>query len=174
MTFDERPHLIHDATSDAAALHTAVTSIRPIGSTAVFDAITFGLQQFTGLGGKKALVILTDGLDVMSSQTATTAMRMAQESGVPVYVVVPHTARNQAMFAAGLKNIATATGGLFVDRPTNEQATPIFTRIRDDVRGQYLISFVSSAKAIGAWHALKVELRGHDAVVRTIGGYAAR
>jgi VWFA-related protein len=174
MTFDDRPHLVHDATSDAAALHTALTSIRPLGSTAVFDAITFGLQQFTGLGGKKALVIMTDGLDVISSQTATTAMRMAQESGVPVYVVVPHSARNQAMFAAGLKNIATATGGLFVDRPTSEQATPIFMQIRDDVRGQYLISFVSSAKAAGAWHALKVELRGHDGVVRTIGGYAAR
>jgi VWFA-related protein len=174
MTFDDRSHLIHDTTSDAAALHKALRSIRPAGSTAIFDAITFGLQQFTGLGGKKALVIITDGQDLVSGQSSVAAMRMAQENGVPVYLVIPGGQQRRFALGAGLTSIAAATGGVFLDHPRAEDYPGIFTHIRDDVRGQYLISFVSPAKTPGAWRAVKIDVAAPEAVVRTVSGYFAR
>lgn len=174
MTFDERSHLIHDTTADAAALHKALGSIRPAGSTAIFDAITFGLQQFTGLGGKKALVVITDGQDMVSGQSSVAAMRMAQENGVPVYLIIPGQPQRPGVVGAGLTSIAAATGGIFLDHPRAAEYPSLFTHIRDDVRGQYLISFVSPAKTPGAWRAVKVNVAGREAVIRTIAGYFAR
>ena len=216
VAFDSRPHLIASPTSDRAALENAVFDIIPAGQTAVVDAIAFSLQQFTGLTGKKALVLITDGREGGSSQTAAAATRMANESGVPIYLFVPRggvditpagggldptlssraeqlelehrripgsfggttAAASRVTVVAGpnspLAGIAMASGGnvFFAPRPADQAA--IFERIRDEVRGQYLLSFISSAPKAGEWREVRVGVNRSNATVRTIAGYYAR
>jgi Ca-activated chloride channel family protein len=174
MTFDDRPHVIHPATGDAASLRDALRTVRPSGTTAVYDAIAFGLQQFTGLTGKKALLVFTDGVDVVSSESVGACVRLAEESGVQVYFVIPRGMKWPRPPNSGLEQIASVTGGEFINRPASEETASIFTRIRDDIRGQYLITFVSPAKNSGAWRTLRVEAPGRAASIRTVTGYYAR
>jgi len=212
VAFDARPHLLESPTTDREKLKNAIFDILPSGSTAVIDAVAFSLQQFTGLTGKKALVIVTDGRDVASSQTAEAAQRMARESGVPIYAFVPRggfnltitippnpTAKMDAQIMGStrmgsmpmpsnrpfldtmagpakspLALIADASGGTAFFAPPPEQQTAIFTRIRDEVRGQYLLSFVSHATKAGVWRDLQISVDRSNATVRTIGGYYAR
>jgi len=174
MTFDERPHVIHQATGDAASLRAALRTVRPSGTTAVYDAIAFALQQFTGLTGRKALLVFTDGIDVVSSESVGACIRLAEESGVPVYFVIPRGDTMPRPPNSALERIANVTGGEFVNRPRPDETAAIFTRIRDDIRGQYLITFVSPAKTPGAWRTLRVESVDRDAVIRTVTGYYAR
>ena len=216
VAFDNRPHLMQSPTTDREALKNAIFEMLPSGGTAVVDAIAFSLQQFTGLTGKKALVLITDAREGWSSQTTMAAQRMAKESGVPIYVFVPRGGKNitpqgpgldpslaargsmmenerrrgtfntpmssgrpfnDAM--AGAENspltvIATASGGTVFFAPRPDEQTAIFTRIRDEVRGQYLLSFASHAMKPGEWRDLRVSVNRLSATVRTIGGYYAR
>jgi Mg-chelatase subunit ChlD len=173
VAFDDRPHLLESPTTDRDALKNAIFDLRPAGTTALIDAIAFSLQQFTGLPGKKALVVVTDAIEASSTQTSTAATRMAKESGVPLYLVLPPGAR-MSQFGNPFVGIVNASGGMIVNPPKPENEEAIFTRIRDEVRGQYLLSFPSHASPAGAWRDLRVEVARPHAVVRTIAGYYAR
>jgi VWFA-related protein len=214
VAFDNRPHLLQSPSSDRDALKDAIFDIMPAGETAIVDAIAFSLQQFTGLTGKKALVVITDGLETNSEQTAAAATRMARESGVPIYVFIPRGGKDpnppsalnvpfggggaalEAQRRAGLRggvpmsspypivdavdngtaspllSIANASGGTLFYSP--KEQTEIFARIRDEVRGQYLLSFPSKATKAGVWRDLRVSVERSNATVRTITGYYAR
>src|SRR6185503_8716191 len=76
------------------ALKNSIFDILPSGGTAVIDAVAFSLQQFTGLTGKKALVVITDAREGSSLQTSMAATRMAREAGLPIYVIVPRGGKN--------------------------------------------------------------------------------
>jgi len=215
VAFDSRPHLLQSPTTDRDALKNAIFEMLPSGDTAVIDAIAFSLQQFTGLTGKKALVVITDAREGMSSQTSIAATRMAKESGVPIYVFVPRGGKNivpagpaldptlavrgammdqerrmsgntpmastrpfNDLIASQSNNplaiIAGASGGMVFFAPQPQEQAEIFTRIRDEVRGQYLLSFVSHATKAGVWRNLRIGVDRSNTTVRTIAGYYAR
>ena len=173
VAFDEIPHVVHRASDDVQSLEKAIWDIRPAGGTSLYDAVAFSLQQFSGIGGKKALVVLTDAREGASAQTAEVCLRMARATGIPIYVVVPQYG-NMSRFGSGLENITNATGGLVFYGPQREELSAIFTRIRDEVRGQYLLSFVAPEAKSGLWRRISVEVPSREAKVRTIDGYFTR
>lgn len=173
VAFDEIPHVIHRASANVESLEKAVWDIRPSGGTSLYDAIAFSLQQFSGIGGKKALVVLTDAREGSSAQTAEACIRMARATGIPIYVVVPQFG-NMSRFGSGLETITNVTGGLVFYGPQREELSGIFTRIRDEVRGQYLLSFVAPEAKSGTWRRISVEVPSREAKVRTIDGYYTR
>ena len=172
VAFDNVPRVIHPPSGDAESLRKSVLSLYPTGATAAVDAVTFALQQFRGIGGRRALVLLTDGRDGPNSQSTAACMRMAMESGVPIYIVIPYAFRG-SRFGNGLLGISSATGGLQFPNARPEEMTSIFQRIHDEVMGQYLLSITGSA-GNGEWRRLEVQVPERNAKVRTIGGYYAR
>ena len=61
------------------------SGLRAEGSTALYDAIVYGLYQFTGVKGKKALVILSDGKDTASKFDYDTLLEYVRKSGIAIY-----------------------------------------------------------------------------------------
>lgn len=174
--FGASPMLLHPLSSSAPSLRRAVTAIAPSGSTAVYDGISFALQQFQELDGRKALVVITDGMEVSSRQGVSACERLAKEYGVPIYVVMPQwRGRQPRKFGNALEPIASMTGGMAFFGPEREELPAIFARILDETRGQYLLSFVSkSAKATGTWRPITVSVSRPDATPRTVSGYYSR
>lgn len=173
VAFDNVPRVIHPPSSDAQSLRASVLALTPTGATAAVDAVTFALQQFRGVGGRRALVLLTDGHDGSNAQSTAACMRVALETGVPIYVVMPYASR-AARTGNGLLGISAATGGLQFPSARPEEMPSIFTRIREEVMGQYLLSLTGAA-GNGEWRKLEVAVpRIGAAKVRTIGGYYAR
>lgn len=88
ISFDTGARLVHPRSSNSASLRESVYSLSPKGGTSIFDGVTFALQQFQGVTGKKALVVFSDGAEGTSSASARECERLARAVGVPVYVVV--------------------------------------------------------------------------------------
>jgi len=169
--FAGSPWLLHPPSNDVASLKKSVLTLRASGSTAVVDGVAFGLQQFSGTTGKRALVVLTDGREGASSQTADAAIHLAKDTGIPVYGIV--TSGQQ--IGNPLVNIANNTGGTMFFVPRRSDFIPMFDQIRDEVRGQYLISFIAAERGkVGEWRRLTVEVPNRDAKVRSVSGYFAR
>jgi Ca-activated chloride channel family protein len=166
--FDEGPRLVHEVTTDAGSLLQRILDLQANGGTSIFDGVVFALQQFQNVPGRKALLVISDGKEGMSTQTANGAIRTARAAAIPIFTLGPPGPIGQTM-----RTLADATGGVaFGPRKTDLPA--IFARIRDDVRGQYLITFEPHGVKAGTWRNLRVRARRADLKVRTVSGYYAR
>jgi VWFA-related protein len=86
--FNQRPLLLQDFTDSRALLLQATTQLQPEGETALYDAILDGLRRVQrGRRQKKALVVITDGLDTRSAASHDQAIAAIRRSGVLVYTI---------------------------------------------------------------------------------------
>jgi VWFA-related protein len=171
VAFDTGARLVHPRSNDSSKLREAVYALAPQGGTSIFDGVTFALQQFQGIDGKKALLVFTDGYEGTSSASARECERLAGTVGVPIYVVVPPGGDR---YSNALSGVAGDTGGTMFFAEPEETFPTLFERLAAEMRGQYVLSFTRPAgiKA-GTWRSLHVTVDRRDANVRTIQGYRA-
>jgi VWFA-related protein len=128
---------------------------------------------------RKAIVVLSDGMDTFSKATGEKAVESALAVGASIYAVdmssleVAGTSGRQS--ALSLKSFAEKTGGRFVSTPGGPALRDAFTGIADELGHQYTISYRPvNKKRDGKWRTLEVKLVGHDDLtVRTRKGYRA-
>jgi len=183
--FDNELHVIQPFTTSPDAIVTAMGKVKPWGSTAMFDAVSETGKKLAEEGGmRRAIVVVTDGLDNRSHLDATDVSAAASAIDVPVYSFVVSSPLDKTN-----EGIASESGALTKSRGTLDDlsrwtgggayisATPLETaaavrQIVTELRHQYVISFESGASA--GWHPLLVRVHeGNDFVVRTRSGYMA-
>jgi VWFA-related protein len=171
VAFDTGARLVHPRSGDANSLSESVYALTPQGGTSIFDGVTFALQQFQGISGKKALLVLTDGREGTSSASAHECERLAGTVGVPIYVIVPPGGNR---YTNALSGMASLTGGTMFYTEPAATFPVLFDRLAAEMRGQYVLSFTRPAGIrTGTWRSLRVTVRRPDAKVRTIQGYRA-
>ncbi|HMB28451.1 MAG TPA: VWA domain-containing protein, partial [Blastocatellia bacterium] len=89
VSFDEKVRFICDFTSDHAELKRAVNSLESHYKTSLYDAIHLTInEKMTKIQGRKAIVVLTDGVDTASKQaTFESAIELAASGGIITYAV---------------------------------------------------------------------------------------
>jgi VWFA-related protein len=146
--------------------------MRAQGSTALWDAIVYGLYQFQGVRGRKAYVILTDGEDRSSKFPFEAALDYAKKSGVALYFIglkIPGAALD---VRSKLSKLSRETGGAayFVD--SSRGLARIYAEINEELRSQYVLSYLPQNKTPGnAWRKIEVKMSPSSLVARTISGY---
>jgi Ca-activated chloride channel homolog len=96
VTFDERVQILGDFTSDRGQLARAIRSVKSSYMTSLYDAIHLTItQKLAPLAGRKALVVLSDGVDTYSRQaTYQSSLELVANTGVISYAVQYET-RNE-------------------------------------------------------------------------------
>ena len=155
-------------------------AIRAKGMTTLNDAIVEASKTLADRTEvRKAIVVLSDGMDTFSKASSDKAVESALAIGASIYAVdmssleVAGTSGRQS--AASLRGFAEKTGGRFVATPGGPALRDAFTGIAEELGQQYTISYRPvNQKRDGKWRALEVKLVGHDeATVRTRKGYRA-
>jgi len=86
--FDSRYWGVVAFTSDKEAVRRGLDSITPFGSTALHDALEKAARDIASHGeGRRAVVVLTDGVDTSSQKTADEALERSRALDVPIYAV---------------------------------------------------------------------------------------
>ena len=89
LTVSSRPEAYSDFTSDLEALASAAQFTRAGGSTALVDTIFVGLDRIRSASHtRRALLILSDGMDNHSRHSRSELMRRAVEADVQIYTIV--------------------------------------------------------------------------------------
>jgi VWFA-related protein len=175
-SFADEPRMMQPVSGSRAPLETKLLDAHAYGNTALVDALAFSMQQFTGATGKRAVIFITDGNENASEQTTQACLEMSRAAGVPMYFIVPADSVDTDAgreFRRVMRKMAETTGGAIFNRPKREELDAIVARIRDEVRGQYLLSFAAKQTG-GDWRTLHVSVPGKAATVRTVSGYYAR
>ena len=86
--FDSRYWGVVAFTRDREAVRRGLDSITPFGSTALHDALDKGARDIASHGeGRRAVVVLTDGIDTSSQKTADDVIARSRALDVPIYAV---------------------------------------------------------------------------------------
>jgi VWFA-related protein len=171
--FSDRPDLLATFTADFGTLEHALLALYPDRATALYDSVITGLFQFSGVSGRRAMVLLTDGEDTASKNGFDDALAYAQRMGVTIYTIGVDLPTTKVVTRFQLKRLSSATGGraFFVGRDSKLDA--IYDEIDRELRSQYLLGYTSSSnKPTGELRKVEVEVEADQRVkVRTITGY---
>jgi len=89
VSFDEKVRFVCDFSSDHAELKRAVKSLESSYATSLYDAIYQTInEKMSRIQGRKAIVVLTDGVDTASKKaTYESAIELAASAGIITYTV---------------------------------------------------------------------------------------
>jgi Ca-activated chloride channel family protein len=172
VSFDNEPYLLTKLTSRKDRLVRSLAGLRAEGSTALYDAIIYGLYQFTGVKGKKALVVLSDGKDTASKFDYETLVEYVKKAGISIYGIGLKISGADLEVKYKLNKLAQATGGqtFYVDSAKNLEA--VYRQINDDLRSQYLLTYYSTnATGKDKWRKVEIKVEPTSLQARTITGY---
>ena len=159
-----------------------VEAERAYGYTALIDTIYGSLEQLrTGAHPRKALVVISDGIDNRSRYTSRELQRLAAESNGQIYSIAVSggASRKQGVAFAQemgglsfLRDLAERTGGLsFVVRDGADIAKATAS-IGRALRKQYTIGYVPSGNGrSGQWRRIRVKVDGPGMTAYARAGY---
>jgi VWFA-related protein len=88
ITFNGSVHIRQDLTSDRERLERVLEELEPEGATALYDATFEAIKRVAqGPAESKAVVLVTDGVDTVSSVSFDTLREYARRAEVPVYSI---------------------------------------------------------------------------------------
>lgn len=172
VSFSDRPALLERFTADFGALERAMIALRADRGTAFNDATIYGLFQFSGVRGRRAMVILTDGEDNASRMSFDRVIEYAQRSGVTIYVVAIDISLAKVMVRSQLSRLARSTGGEVFFLPAKSDLARVYETINRELRSQYLIAYTSDATTpADVFRRVTVKVNKPGLDVRTLAGY---
>jgi len=150
--FNDRVNLVQDFTTSVDEVLKSLENAQPNGATPLFDAIYLGVEKIqNGRHARKALLIITDGIDNNSRYTNKDIVNRLREADVEVYaisIIDPLAARRAIFGNAALQKFAGLTGGrAFFPRLRKQVVdfTDICTAIALELRHKYVIGFYPTA-----------------------------
>jgi VWFA-related protein len=155
---------------------------RTCGGTALWHGLYYTAKELKPVAGRKAIVVLSDGMDTGSDITLTDLIEMAQSAETVVYSIkyanpmrfISITATIAQAVSRGLDRLSRETGGLVFPNP-GRKTSEVFSQIEAELRNLYVLGFTPPADARdGKFHKLDVKTAREDLVVRNRVGYWAR
>lgn len=182
-TFDRRIREEVPFTHDASRVQAAVEGLRGRGQTSLYDAIASAATTLsTRPSARRAVIVITDGVDNSSAMTSVEVSSLASRIDVPIYVLavvspLDHAGTELAVAGAerspastDLASLAAWTGGSLTIVSAPAHASLAARELIADLRHQYVLAFESTSTP--GWHALDIKTPSfRDLKVRARTGY---
>jgi Ca-activated chloride channel homolog len=176
--FDHRIEQVQDFSS-ARDLAPMAFGLRAKGMTALYDAIIRAAESLAARPEtRKAIVVLSDGMDTQSRASSGKALEAALAIGAGIYAVDMSASEGRAskdiQSAQLLKDFSEKSGGRFIATPGGPALRDAFASIAQELGHQYTIAFrPANQTRDGRWRTLAVKLSRPELTVRTRKGYRA-
>lgn len=175
VAYDLKPEILSDFSTNRQDTYDALQRLRIPGfrEACMYDAVVDTAQRMQDIEGRKAILLISSGVDTFSKLTFDKARRAIQNAGVPIYalsllqaariVADPYMGSMQRMNFLQADNqmrvFATESGGMaFYPRFFGEMPD-IFRTISDTMRNEYVLTYSpSNQDRDGKFRKIKVEL----------------
>jgi VWFA-related protein len=158
-SFSNRLTTLQPFTKDRNAVLSALLKTKASGSTALYDAMAQLARDLSKSGGKKAILLFTDGNDNTSVLTVESAVSIIRRIGVPIYTVAEGDLLKDHGALTRLKEISETTNGVAFESRKPDDLRDIFGRIGKDLQHLYLLGYYSSnADQKAEWRKISVRL----------------
>jgi Ca-activated chloride channel family protein len=174
-------YLAQPLTNDISRLqHTILSFGKPQGSTSLFDAIIDATTYLRPYGGRRVLVIVSDGVETTSRADFAATSQHVLAGDIQIFVVQTglYDGANLRALAAErrMEELAGQTGGaVFIPKSTAD-LDRAFEQIAADLAHQYVLSYYAGDQPRdGRFHAIELRVKARkDVRIRTRKGYYSR
>ena len=192
MQFDLSPILRQELTSSFLKLSEALQRVdtpsmndlvsQTGGGTMLYDAVLKASREIMQTQtGRKALILLTDGVDTGSQASIADAIEAAQRADTLIYSILFSDEGYYGIFSGGangrsvLTRMSHETGGGFFEVSKKVSLDDIFTQLQEELRSQYNIGYVSDQPvSISEWRKIQLTTHQKGLVVQARGRYWAQ
>ena len=178
INFDSEIEVVQDF-SNSVYLNDRFYELKANGMTVLNDAVYKAAEMLSTRGEKRrAIIVLSDGEDTLSSKSAKRATEAAIAANATIYTVdmapVDSKGKPRNHIIGGLKSYAEKTGGTFVWTSGGPAMRDAFKRIVEELGSQYTLSYSPPAKKNdGKFRKIRVEVARPNLTIRTRKGYNA-
>jgi VWFA-related protein len=177
VAYDLKPEILSDFSTDKRQAYEAMQRLRipAFSESNLYDALVDTAERMSDIEGRKAIVLLSTGVDTFSKLTFDKARRALQNAGVPIYAIGLMQTIRELYDARGwmgpiqrldflqadnqMRTFAKETGGMAFFPRFEGEMPGIFRAISDSLRNQYVITYHPSNTARdGKFRRIKVEL----------------
>jgi Ca-activated chloride channel family protein len=171
-------YLAQPLTRDVGLLQATIASFgRPEGATSLFDAVIEASRYLRPYGGRRVLVIVSDGIETMRENDFELTLQEAVANDCQIFVVQTglHDSANLRALAAErrMERFASQTGGAVYIPKTHYDVDSAFQQIAADLAHQYVLSYYPvDERRDGRFHMIDLRVRARkDVRVRGRKGY---
>lgn len=170
--FDSETRTLSTFTRDKGRLKKSLQSLRPDGSTALYDALSYAIEHLTARDHGRVIVLLSDGVDASFSggsvKTFEQVLRQAHEADTRVFTI----GLGVSVDRDELERLAAETGGEAFFSMQPGELSGVYRQISRELHNQYLLTYQPKGfVADGRWRDIKVQVRRSGLSVIARKGY---
>ncbi|HXB68710.1 MAG TPA: VWA domain-containing protein [Candidatus Acidoferrales bacterium] len=169
MAVSSRPESLLGFTDDAGSLQNRLMATSAAGSTALIDTVYLALNRMrSARNARKALFIVSDGMDNNSRYSKAELLRAVQERDVEIHTIgmaarspgkKPVELVEESRGLALMTDLADQSGGLNFTVVNAEDIQPATTKIGQAIRDQYVVGYrPASQQNPGKWRSIQVKV----------------
>ena len=177
VAYDLKPEMLSDFSTNRQDTYDALQRMRFAGfsESNLYDALVDTAQRMQDIEGRKAILLISSGVDTFSKLTFDKTRRAIQEAGVPIYALGLMQSlrdRAEAMGMIGaiqeldflqadnqMRTFATESGGMAFFPHFYGEFPGIFQAIHQALRSQYVLTYTPTNQTRdGKFRKIKVEL----------------
>jgi VWFA-related protein len=132
------------------------------GSTALWDAVWASSNELLSISAentRRAIILLTDGVDTISQVKMHEAIERAQKADALIYAIGIGDSYQGGVDTGSLKKIAEKTGGRAFFPHNESELRTAFDQIQRDLREQYLVAYSPTNKTRdGSYRMIRIEV----------------
>jgi Ca-activated chloride channel homolog len=165
--------LTHDRGEAIFGLRKAVAG----DDAALYNGLLLTLRDAAKVPGRKVIIVFSNGPDNASLVAPDDVRAVAEDEGIPIYVISTNDVNKDAMSSSVFKRISTNTGGKAYFAKTWQKQVEAFESIREDLGNSYTITYYPQTNPNEGFRKIIVEIVsdvGKKYRVRARPGYRPR
>ena len=177
LIFNTKISYVQALTEDKDAMAAAIGSLKAGGDTAMYDALMQAVETLESVPGRKAIIVLTDGMDNRSTHKVDEVIQQIGPSGLSISTIgLGEPSQGKASLAGldepALKSLAERAGGAFGYANDPQVLRELYERYGQALQSEVVINFMSpSSLRDGVNRTLTVRLTESPGPVAAQAGY---
>jgi Ca-activated chloride channel family protein len=178
VAFNHEARQLTPWTQTPELIRSAMSTLRPFGATALYDAVMTVLPMMnTRTKHRASVLIISDGADTASDAALREVRFGLVRSDAFVYAIAidppARRAINEAVNVTALNEITGGNGGNTEVVHQTEDLVAATARIAEELNSQYVLGYASPRPPDGKYRSIRVRVTNPDYRVRARRGYIA-
>jgi VWFA-related protein len=149
LAFNTEVHQVQPITAEKAAVEQAIRDLKAEGDTAMYDAVYEAVGLLEGTQGRKAILVLTDGMDNRSQRTSAEVTTRIGPGGLSISTI---GLGDPAKFGAGLEGLdetslaglAELAGGGYASAKDAAALKAVYEQHARALHSEYVLTYTSA------------------------------
>ena len=127
---------------------------------ALYNALLLALLDAAKVPGRKVVIVFSNGPDNASMVAPDDVRAVAEDEGIPIYVISTNDVSKDAVSSNVFKRISQRTGGQVFFAKTWQKQVEAFESIRESLGNSYTVTYYPAANPNESFRKIGVEIVG--------------